>query len=258
MLRRTSSQWAVRPGSDQLATNPNLVMVEAWPFASITSAQTLPLVIGYLLGQPPRHLRRATLRCRPTAARLTSPPAHNTGPVPPATAAVVGHCRTPYPQLPRQSGTASRHRAADHLLGQLCFGAKVPAHRLPPHPVRRPPGRAPGRKAAPRRLGRPGILRSDSSGLPRRAAVLSRYPHRLLALLEKPGLIHYQHALRDRPNAPSRTLAGRPEPGPRGSGTPPARCTPSGDADAYSANCRSIRAGWTPVPQILADETHCG
>ena len=41
--------------------------------------------------------------CKPKAAHCASPPARRAGSAPPGTSAVVGHCRTPYPQLSSQS-----------------------------------------------------------------------------------------------------------------------------------------------------------
>ena len=128
-----------------LATNPNRRGV-----ALCCHHQRSDVATGYRVSPrptaaPPPAPRPAP--CRPTAAHCSSPPAHNTDPVPPANPAVSGHCRTPYPQLPSipsypGKGHASRHRAANHPLGQLCFGAEGHPFRhtgfLPPLPVRHP------------------------------------------------------------------------------------------------------------------------
>ena len=187
----------LRPGSYWQPTP----IVEAWPFAALTSAQTLPLVIGYLLGQPPRcHLRRAALRVGPqrlivlhrqhiTPALLLQPP--------PQFPVIAVHRIPSYPA----KGHTSRHRAADHPLGQLCFGAEGHPFRHtgfpPPRPVRRP---FLGQVELPIQKGRAATAAIGQKHpdltvlhLPRRAAVLPLHPHRLLALLQEPRLIHYQH-----------------------------------------------------------------
>ena len=165
MLRRTSSQCPptrLRPGSYWQPTP----IVEAWPFASITSAQTLPLVIGYLLGQPPRrHLRRATLRVGPQRLIVLHRQHITPALFLPATAAVVGHCRTPVSQLPRQRARQPPPRGRSSLgpVVLWCGRPPLPAHRLPAAAPSPPPipgvGRAPGPER-PRRDGchRPGIL----------------------------------------------------------------------------------------------------
>ena len=173
----------LRPGSYWQPTP----IVEAWPFASTRSDVATRHRVSprptAALPPAPSHAP-----CRPTAAHCSSPPAHNTGPVPPATAAVVGHCRTPYPQLPRRTPAAT---ARPIISWASCALVRKAAHRLPAAAPSPPPipgvGRAPGPER-PRRDGchRPGIR--TVLHLPRRAAVLSLYPHRLLALLEKPRL----------------------------------------------------------------------
>ena len=62
--------------------------------------------------------------CRLTADHCSSPPAHNTGPAPPAPPqlpVIAVHRILSCPAKER----ASRYRAADHALGQLCFGNAV-------------------------------------------------------------------------------------------------------------------------------------
>ena len=99
---------------------------------------------------------------RPTAAHGSSPPAHNTGPVPPATDAVVGHCRTPYAVSPvtQPKGTpaaTARPISPWASLGPVvlwCGRPPLPAHQLPAAAPSPPPS--------------PGVDRVPGPGRPRR------------------------------------------------------------------------------------------
>ena len=217
MLRRTSSQCP-RPGSDQaptrvvLATNPNRSGV-----ALCCPHQRSDVATGHRVSpRPTAALPPAPSHapCRPTAAHCSSPPAHNTGPVPPATAAVAGHCRTPYPQLPRQRAhqPPPRGRSSPGPVVLWCGRPHPGAHRLPAAAPRPPPipgaGRAPD-PGRPRRddCHRPGTPRSDRSppSPPCRCTAASPPP------TSCPASGTPSHPLpaplRDHPDAPPRTLA---------------------------------------------------
>ena len=190
----------------------------------------------------------------PSAAHCSSPPAHNTGPVPPATAAVVGHCRTPYPHdYARQRALNKPPPRGRSSLGPVeCFGAisatvlsgtpELPAAAPSPPLHSWGQGRARTvRDTGTRRDGchRPGILRSDSSppvpAVPNcTARFTARAPTFGLALRNPvcTGPLD-QHPSGIAQMLGSRTLAGQSaEPGRRVPvSTPPATCcTPSGVA----------------------------
>ena len=163
-------------------------------------------------------------------------------------------------------GHANCHRPGNHHLCQLPFGAK---DRLcwhagfpPTLPILRP---NPGQVQLPIQKGRapPAAIYQEHADLtvlhlPRRPAVLPPHPHRLLALLQKPRLIHHQYAsgiaqmLHHVPLQVVPHLVSVPLVHPR------RRCTPSGVASpAYSTNCHPFSRSTYPSNPCRYARTRC-
>ena len=178
-------------------------VVDVQPITTPKSAQPLPAIRSYLLGQPPHQHRSHT--CLTTSPRhtLTLHTQHMGNALilqPPTQPQIVAVSRVPSHPT---KGYTSQHRTAQHDKSEPALGSKEHAIRhsgvsttLPSPSPRRWQVQLPiNKNRAP--LAAISQKHPDLAvlHLSRRLAVLPLHSHRPFALLQKPQLIHHQHRL---------------------------------------------------------------